>query len=87
MRPDNNPNKCLLNKARACVFHHAVAQVLFVTTRYHHDVRKATAFLCTRAKHPDEDDWGKLDHLLKYIKGTLYLVLIIEASNLEMGFI
>ncbi len=87
VRPDNDPNKHLLDESRARAFHHAVAQALFVTTRYRHDIRTAIAFLCTRVKHPDEDDWGKLKHLLKYIRGTLYLVLTIQASNLKLGFI
>jgi hypothetical protein len=76
-----------LDESRARAFHHAVAQALFVTTRYRHDIRTAIAFLCTRVKHPDEDDWGKLKRLLKYIRGTLYLVLTIQASNLKLGFI
>jgi hypothetical protein len=87
VRPDNDPNKRFLDEPRARAFHHAVAQALFVTTRYRHDIRTAIAFLCTRVKHPDEDDWGKLKRLLKYIRGTLYLVLTIQASNLQAGLI
>ena len=54
VRPDNDPNKRLLDESRARAFYHAVAQALFVTTRYRHDIRTAIAFLC-RVKHPDED--------------------------------
>lgn len=38
-------------------------------------------------RHPDENDLGKLKRLLKYIRGTLYLVLAIEAFSLKMRFI
>jgi hypothetical protein len=32
--------------------------------------RTAVAFLTTRVKNPEEDDWGKLKRLLKYLTGT-----------------
>ena len=32
--------------------------------------------------HPDEDDWGKLNRLLKYIRGVIYLKLTLEATSL-----
>ena len=83
VRADNDPKKTLLDEKRAQAFHHAVALGLFVTTRYRHDIRTAIAFLTTRVKAPDEDDWGKLKRLLKYIRGTLYLTLNLEASNLS----
>ncbi|KAL7517233.1 hypothetical protein ACHAWX_002169 [Stephanocyclus meneghinianus] len=81
MRPDKDPKKWLFDELRACAFNHAVAQALFVTTRYCHDIRTATAFLCIMVKHPDEDDWGNLKHCLKHLAFT------IQASNLKMGFI
>ena len=40
------------------------------------------AFLTTRVKRPDEDDWGKLKRLLKYLKGTKHLKLILRADSL-----
>ena len=33
---------------------------------------------------PDEDDWGKLKQVLKYLKGTLYMKLTLEADNLSI---
>jgi len=39
------------------------------------------AFLTTRVRHPDKDDWGKLKRVLKYLKGTLYLKLRITVDN------
>ncbi len=38
----------------------------------------------TRVKSPDEDDWGKLKHVLKYLNGTKYLKLRLTMDNLSM---
>jgi hypothetical protein len=37
-----------------------VAQLLFATTRARKDTQHTVAFLATRVKSPDEDDWMKL---------------------------
>ena len=42
----------------------------------------AVAFLTTRVKSPDEDDWGKLKRVLKYLNGTKYLKLKLSVENL-----
>jgi hypothetical protein len=49
-----------LNEEQALAFHHTVAQLLFMATRARRDIQTAVAFLTTRVKSPDEDDWGKL---------------------------
>jgi hypothetical protein len=36
-------------------------------------------------KAPDEDDWGKLVRVLKYINGTRYMKLILVSAD-EMNF-
>ena len=40
------------------------------------------AFFTTRVKDPDEDDWGKLKRVLKYLNGTKYLKLNLSVDNL-----
>ena len=35
-------------------------------------------------KNPDEDDWGKLKRVLKYLNGTKYLKLKLSVDNLGM---
>ena len=39
-------------------------------------------FLTTRVKRPDDDNWGKLKHVLKYLKGTRHMRLRLEVDNL-----
>ena len=42
----------------------------------------SVAFLTTRVKIPDEDNWGKLKRVLKYLNGTKYLKLRLTVDNL-----
>ncbi len=42
------------------------------------------AFLITRVKNPDKDDWGKLKRVLKYLNGTRYLKLKLSMDSLTM---
>jgi hypothetical protein len=44
----------------------------------------AVAFLTTRVKSPDKDDWGKLKRVLKYLNGTKYLKLRLSVENVGM---
>jgi hypothetical protein len=72
-----------LNKEQAMQFHHTVAQTLFVSTRVRRDIQTVVAFLTTRVKRPDEDDWGKLKRLLRYLKGTKHLKLTLSVDTLS----
>ncbi len=73
VRSDRDAKK--LDEEQALAFHHTVAQLLFMATRARKDIQTAVAFLTTRVKSPDEDDWGKLKRVLKYLNGTKYLKL------------
>jgi hypothetical protein len=57
-----------LDEPEAVVFHHSVAQLMFASTRARKDIHTTIAFLTTRVRNPDEDDWGKLRRLMRYIK-------------------
>jgi hypothetical protein len=48
-----------LPEEQAHSFHHTTAQLLFLS-RVQQDIQPTIAFLTTRVKQPDEDDWGKL---------------------------
>jgi hypothetical protein len=39
------------------------------------------AYLTTRVREPDNDDWAKLAHLIKYLQGTKNLPLIMSAAG------
>ena len=59
-----------------------MAQLLFLSCRARRDIQTAVSFLTTRVKAPDEDDWGKLKRVLRYLRGTLYLKLRLSVDNL-----
>jgi hypothetical protein len=46
------------------------------------NIQTTVAFLTTRVKQPDEDDWGKLKRVLKYLHSTLSLPLTLFAKSL-----
>jgi hypothetical protein len=76
--------RVLLEEVRAIAFDHTVAQLLFACHRARKDIHTAVAFLTTRVRTPDEDDWLKLKRVLRYIRSTIYLPLILRADNLNV---
>ena len=61
----NEENPVYLNEERAKILHTFVAKVLFVCKRYRPDTQVAVAFLTTRVRKPEGDDWKKLIRLVK----------------------
>jgi hypothetical protein len=74
----------ILPEEQATAFHHAVAQLPFLSARARQDIQPATAFLTTRVKGPDKDDWGKLKRLLQYLNGTIHMPLILSADSMTL---
>ncbi len=72
-----------LSKELAEVFHHTVYQLLFSANRARHDIQMAVSFLTIRVKAPDQDNWGKLVRILKYLNGTRYMKLILSADEIK----
>jgi hypothetical protein len=62
-------------------FNHTTAQLLFLS-RVCQDIQTTVAFLTTRVKQPDEDGWGKLKPVLKYLHCTYSLPLTLFADSL-----
>ena len=82
VRPDDEWT--LLDEDPAAEFHHMVAQLLFVTSRSSKDIKISIAFLCIQVSNPDKDDWGKFVRIFRYIRGTLYLPLILRADSMSV---
>jgi hypothetical protein len=70
-----------LEPLKAVEFHNLTAKTLYVTKRARPDTCTSIAFLTTRVRAPDKDDWGKLVHLMKYLRGTRTLPLILSADG------
>ena len=66
------------------MYYHNAAKLLFLCKRARPDVQTAVAFLSTRVKSPDVDDYKKLGRTLKYLRGTLYMPLVLEADDMQI---
>ena len=62
-------------------FHNFVAKCLYLTKRARPDIATAVAFLTTRVKSPDVDDWKKLIRLIRYLRGTPELALTLRVDK------
>jgi hypothetical protein len=80
VRPSNEAS--YLSEPQARAFHHTTAQLLFLS-RVRRDIQTTVAFLTTRVKRPDDDDWGKLKRVLKYLSSTHRLRLTLFAESLS----
>ena len=53
------------------LFHRHVARLLFASKRARPDIQVCVAFLCTRVKLPNEQDYKKLGKVISYLKETI----------------
>ena len=81
---ETNEELPCLKPSKAEIFHHIVAKLLCVTKRARIDLQLVIAFLCTRVSKSTEEDWEKLQRLLKYVHGTIDLSRIIGAEDLSI---
>jgi hypothetical protein len=76
----NNKPK-LLDEDTSDMFHHHTAKLLFLAKMARPDVLTPVAFLTTRVKSPDEDDYKKLGRCMKCLRRTINLPLTLEADD------
>ena len=72
-----------VDEKRAQFFHTYVAKALFLCKRARPDTQTAVAFLCTRVKACDEDDYKKLTRLLQFLRATKDDFLTLSAESLH----
>jgi hypothetical protein len=70
-----------LRPGKSVQFHNLVAKTLYATKRARPDTCTSIAFLTTRVRMPDIDDWKKMTHLMRYIRGTRTMPLILSANG------
>ena len=70
-----------LSKEKAELFHTVVAQGLFVCKWAKPDISLAIAYLMTRVRDPNEDDWNKLVRMMKFLHQTADDVLTLSAND------
>jgi hypothetical protein len=83
--PDNlftvNEDCEKLPEYMATDFHTIVAKTLYVTKRARSDTCLSIAFLATRVRAPNIDDWEKLCHLMEYLRKDHTWPLVLGAKN------
>ena len=52
------------------------SKLLLLRKRARPDIQPTIAFLATRVRNPDEDDWKKLRRLLSYLDATINILKI-----------
>jgi hypothetical protein len=62
-------------------FHNFAAKCLFLTKRARPDIHNAVAFLTTRVRQPDKDDWKKLQRMIRYLRGSQDLPLKLSTDG------
>jgi hypothetical protein len=70
-----------LSEKDAQYFHTMTAKLLFLSKRARPDLQQAVAFLTTRVRKPDLDDYKKLSRVIKYLRGDPHLLLMLEADD------
>jgi hypothetical protein len=79
---NEDPKK--LNEETSQMFHHNTAKLLFLSKRARPDIQTAVAYMTTRVKSPDMDDYKKLTRVMRYLRGTINLFLTLEADDLSV---
>lgn len=78
----NLVNPKLLDEETAELFHHFIAKLLFLSKRATPDIQMAVAFLSTRVKQPDVDNYKKLTRVICYLRHTAWMPFTLEAGNM-----
>jgi hypothetical protein len=69
------------SEKQAKEFHNLVTKTLCGTKRARPDTCTSVAFLTTRVRKPDNDDWAKMVNLMKCLRGTKKPPLILGANG------
>jgi hypothetical protein len=72
-----------VDEKRAQFFHTYVAKTLFLCKRARPDLQTTVAFLCTRVKSCNEDDYKKLIRMLQFLRATKNDYLTLSANSLH----
>jgi hypothetical protein len=74
---DVDEESTLLTEKEADFFHRTTARLLFAAKRARPDLQVAVAYLCTRAKYPNQSDYRKLTRVIKYLRLTVSIPLVL----------
>ena len=70
-----------LPQIKTVQFHNLVAKTLYATKQARPDTCKTVTFLTKRVQAPDLDYWANMLHMIRYIRGTRMLPLILSSNG------
>jgi hypothetical protein len=73
-----------LNQDKAVGFHNLVVKTFYANKWASPYTCTAITFLTTRVRAPDKDDWTKFVHLMRYIRGTHMMPLILSVNGSDI---
>ena len=62
-------------------FHRTVARFLYAAMQTRPDIQVAISFLCKRVKEPNTGDWTKLGRVIRYVRSTIHLPLVLGSDG------
>ena len=77
----NEDNPVILSEKDRMLVHSSTAQLLFLRKRARPNVQTPVAFLCTRLKVSEEDNYTKLERVMGHLYCTLYLPMILGTNK------
>jgi hypothetical protein len=77
----NETDPVFLKEEDGNYFHTMTAKLLFLAKRARPDIQQGVAFLTTRVRRPDADDYKKLTRVIKYLRADPHLPLTLEADD------
>ena len=72
-----------LSQANAYLFHHFLAQLLYLSMRLRPEIELTVSSMCTRFRGPNTDDYKKLARVMKCTQVTIGLPLILLMKKSE----
>ena len=79
----NTEDPKVLDKERKDLFVHLVMQGLYLSQQGRPDIRTAISFLCGCLTCPDEDNLKKLTRMIRYLRHTLYMCLVLGKDDTD----
>ena len=80
VRNEGEPNYLIEDQAQD--FHRMVEQIMLMSVRERQDLHTAMLFLTAHVNKKDKENWGKLNLVLKYLKGTRELKLTLNVGDM-----
>ena len=68
-------------QSKTVQFHNLAAKTLYATKRARPYTLTTVAFITTIVQAPDLDNWAKMVHMMRYIRGMRTLPLILSANG------